>query len=432
MIIKNKKELATARQRKLVLDLIEFGIKSVLPDHIMRSKVKYDSRKKIISIENNRYRINGRIFVIGGGKASGLMAQSLEKIIPISHITAGAINSNSRQKTKKINIIKAGHPIPDNNGVKGVKQMLALKEKYQINKNDLLICLISGGGSALMPCPVKGVNLIDIQKTNKLLIESGAKIQEINSVRKHLSLIKGGRLAKHFFPAKIISIIISDVIGNDLDVIASGPTVPDRSTFTQAYQILKKHNLLLKVPKSVTKHLTAGKKGLIKDTPKYLTNCDNYIIADIKVALKVMFDHAKKLKLKPTIITSKQTGDPSTIARLRVKEILDGKYKKYNCGKGGRNQHYAAVTLNALKKYPKHWVLASVGTDGSDYLPNVAGAIVDNKSAMVLNEKKIDLKKYINQFDSYNLFKSIGNSIIKTGNTGTNVCDLMVYIINYS
>lgn len=446
MLIKNKDEIAITESRKKVLEIIEVGIERVLPSTIMLASVKYNSAKKILTIADDKYDVSkGRIFIIGGGKASGLMAETLEKIIPPEDITAGFINCVSTDyKTTKIKILKASHPVPDEKCVSGVKQMLKLKKNYSINKNDLVICLISGGGSALLAYPVKEASLNDIQKTTEILLSSGVEIHEINVIRKHLSQIKGGQLARFYSPATIVSLILSDIIGNDLDTIASGPTVPDKSTFLDAYNNLKKYNLLSKTPKNVVKYLEKGCAGKIKETPKKLDNCKNYIIGDNRLALEAMAEKAKELGFKPFIVTAEQIGEPTAMARLRVNEILSRKYADYNLiligsettpklpenpGKGGRNQHYAAVSMIEMEKYKGEWVVASVGTDGSDFIPDVAGAIVDKNSLESVKSKGLDVKSYIDRFDSYTLFKMIGNSLIITGPTGTNVCDIIVYLI---
>ncbi|HUT97025.1 MAG TPA: glycerate-2-kinase family protein, partial [Dehalococcoidales bacterium] len=247
MIIKNRRELATTESRDRVLQIIEAGIERVLPPNIMRVAVSYDAPHHTIKIQGDSFPLSSasRIFVIGGGKASGLMAQALESIIGIENITDGVVNFKGGQvKTRRIKTVIAGHPTPDRRGVSGVNEMLALKERYSIGANDTIICLLSGGGSALMPYPVEGVSLKDKQAITELLIGSGVKINEINVVRKHLSRVKGGRLGKFYAPARVISLILSDVIGNDLATIASGPTTPDPSTFTDAHNVLKRYNLL--------------------------------------------------------------------------------------------------------------------------------------------------------------------------------------------
>jgi glycerate 2-kinase len=446
MIIKNRRELATTESRDKVLQIIEAGIKRVLPTNIMRAAVSYDAVRQIIGIKSDSIHLSetSRIFVIGGGKASGLMAQALEGIIGISNITAGVVNfKGGLVRTQRIKTVIAGHPTPDQRGVGGVEEMLALKDRYKIDKNDIVICLLSGGGSALMPYPVEGVSLKDKQRITELLIGSGAKIDEINVVRKHLSRVKGGQLAEFYAPTRVISLILSDVIGNDLATIASGPTTPDPSTLADAYDVLKKYHLVARAPKSVIDFIEKGRLGKAPETPKTLNNCRNYIIGDNTLALEAMAAKAKELGFSPHIITSQQTGDTTKVARSRVREILKHKYAGYdllligsettiklppNAGRGGRNQHYAAVSLLAMAKYPGQWLVASIGSDGSDFLPNVAGAIVDQGSLETARAKKLNIETYIERCDSNTLLKKLGNSLIVTGDTGTNVGDIVVYL----
>jgi len=446
MLIKNKPNLITTNLRKQTLDIVEAGINQVLPVNIIKSAVKYDAKQKKLIISGKSHNLpKGRLFIIGGGKAAGQMAETLEKVIGPKNITAGVVMCNSTNyKTKKINIIEASHPVPDQRSIKGVKQMLALKNEYNIDKEDLIICLISGGGSALMTHPVKGINLSDLQKTTKLLLTCGAEIHEINAIRKHLSTIKGGQLGQYFLPTKIISLIISDVIGNDLHTIASGPTSPDPSSFFEAYIIFEKYGLLDHAPKNVLDYLQKGCEGLIEETTKVLPNCSNYIIGDNQLALNAMAKKAKNLGLKPYIATSKQKGDPVKISKTRAREIMQSKYKNYNViliggettlklpkftGQGGRNQHYALATILAMQNYKKEWAMASLSTDGNDFLSDTAGAIVDNNSMNAIKKQAIDPSLYLNKYDSHTFFTKIGNSLITTGATGTNVGDVMVYVL---
>lgn len=446
MIIKNKDELSTTVLRKQALKIVEAGIAGVLPSKLMRNTVKFNHSLKHLTIKNKKYYISkGRLFVIGGGKASGLMAKNLEDIIGPENITGGVVNCNTKKyKTVKIKVIEASHPMPDQRGIDGVKQMLALKAQYSIDENDLIICLISGGGSALMPYPAEEISLNDKQAITRSLIEKGPAIQEINTVRKHLSGIKGGHLGKFFSPTPVISLIISDVIGNDLEAIASGPTVPDSSTFSDAFRILEKYELLPTAPPGIVDFLKKGCSGAKKETPKTLNNCRNYIIGDNNLALEAMFRAAKISGLNPTIVTAGQKGDPSDMAMLRAKEIINRKYKDFNViliggettpklpdnyGKGGRNQHYAAVSMAGLNDYPGEWVLACLGTDGSDFLKDVAGAVVDNHSLNTAESLDINIRPYLDRYDSNTLLNKMGNTIIKTGDTGTNVGDIAVYIV---
>lgn len=447
MIIKNRDALSTTKLRKQALGIIEAGIDRVLPPNIMKSAVRYDAAGRALTINGDTYRLaTGRVFVIGGGKASGLMAETLENIIHPENITAGVVNCKSgHYKTDKTRIIPAGHPIPDQRGISGVKEMLSLKERYSINKNDLVICLISGGGSALMPYPVDEVSLEDKQGITELLLSSGAEIAEINAVRKHLSRIKGGQLGRFYSPATVLSLILSDVIGNDLAVIASGPTFPDPSTFSDAYKVLERHHLLDRCPKSVADFLRKGCRGAIAETPKTLNNCYHYIIGDNRLALEAMSRRANEMGLTPYIVTAEQKGDTTAVARSRAKEILKTGYAGYDviliggettpklpasAGKGGRNQHYAAVSMLVMKEYPGEWVVASVGTDGSDFLPDVAGAVVDNHSLDNAKARGIEVKSYLDRYDSNTLLGKIGGSLVITGDTGTNVGDVTIYLLS--
>jgi glycerate 2-kinase len=446
VIIKNRDKLATTALRHQALKIIEVGIEHVLPATIIKSAVNYNPESRCLEVGDTTYNtVEGRIFVIGGGKASGLMAEALEDKIGMNNILTGIVNcKGGSYSTKRIKVIKAGHPIPDKRGLNGVKQMLALKDKYSISNNDLVACLISGGGSALMPFPVEGISLKDKQRTTELLLKCGAEIHEINKVRKHLSKIKGGRLGEFYSPAKVVSLIISDVIGDDLDAIASGPTYPDSSTFQDAYNVLKKYNLTASIPKSVLSYLERGCRGEVAETPQSLTNCHNHIIGNNRLALEAMTQKSEELGFTPLIITAGQKGDTAEAAYTRAEEILEGKYQGYNAiliggettpklpensGKGGRNQHYAAVSMLAMKSYTGNWLAASVGTDGSDYLPDVAGAMVDNNTLLRATSRGVNVKAYIDGFDSNTLFKKIGVALIITGNTGTNVSDVMLYLL---
>lgn len=472
VIVRNREELSLTPQRRNVIKMVEAGIRSVLPTVLLRASVQCHAASGTLTVARGGHDFpsteaagprphgagggvlfskasfggrGGRIFVVGGGKATGLMAQEVESILGTDSITAGVVNSTSKDyRTRKIEIVEASHPTPDERGEAGTRKMLSLKERYLIDERDLVVCLISGGGSALMPCPADSITLRDKQDTTKLLLASGANIREINVVRKHLSKIKGGRLGRFFAPATVVSLIISDVVGNDLESIASGPTVPDSSSFGDAYALLETYGLLARVPESVPAFLKRGRRGEEEETPKELDNCHNLIIGDNLMALCAMASTATAMGLRPLILTSEQVGDPEEVARLRAREITAGKYAGYDAvliggettpklpekpGKGGRNQHYAAVTLAAMSDYPGEWVFASVGTDGSDFMREVAGAIVDSSLARAAVSGGVDLEQYVRRYDSNTLLKRLGHSLVVTGNTGTNVSDVMVYLL---
>ncbi|MCK5211806.1 DUF4147 domain-containing protein [Candidatus Parcubacteria bacterium] len=445
-IIKNKSEIGGGELRDQAIDIIEFGIKSVLPEVLMDEVVRYDKNFNSLNVRTSSFNmLRGRIFVVGGGKAAGAMAKKLEEIIGAKHITFGLVNSVSKVKTKVIKVNKAGFPIPDKKGLKGVEEMLKIKDKYKIAENDLVICLLSGGGSALMPAPVSGVSLNDEQIATKALITSGAEITEINTVRKHLSLVKGGRLGEYFKPATVVSIIISDVVGDKLSVIASGPTVPDPSTFSDAVLVIEKYQLINKISASVQNYLREGLNGNRAETPKHLDNTYNYVIGNNSMALENMALRAKQLGLRPIIASVNMAGDPVLVAEKNAKAIVAGEFMDYDCilfggettpilperhGQGGRNMHYAAASLKPLEFLGGEWVMASICSDGADYLNLAAGAIIDQNTLTSIESAKLNIGKYLADYDSYNLFNKLNSALIKTGNTGTNVCDAVVYLRN--
>jgi len=445
LIIKNREELISSSLRARAVELIEAGIKSVMPAELIQSAIKFNRRSKKLTVMGHSYNTaRHRIFVIGGGKASGQMAEELEKIVGPANIVDGVVNCKSTgYQTEKIKLIKAGHPLPDEAGIRGVREMLAMKARYGIGKGDLIICLISGGGSSLMPCPTTSVTLEDQQGITQLLLRCGADIKEINTVRKHLSFTKGGNLGKFYDPATVVSMIISDVVGDDLDSIASGPTVPDPTTFKDAQNVLTKYGLLDRAPPHVIDYIRRGCADREPETPKTLSNCDNYIIGNNRMALDAMAEKARDLGLKPFIVTAELTGDTSEVAYKLADDMQAGHYKGFgvillggettptlpeNAGKGGRNQHFAAVSMLAMQELRTPWLVASAGTDGSDYLPDIAGAMVDERSLKHARDMGIDVEDYIRRFDSNTLFNRLGRSLIITGPTGTNVSDVILYL----
>ncbi|HRR62717.1 MAG TPA: glycerate-2-kinase family protein, partial [Paludibacteraceae bacterium] len=282
------------------------GIESVLPDKLIKSEVRWSNN--VLSIQNHSFYLPDfeNIFVIGAGKATALMAKEIESILG-NYISAGHIVVKYQHKCALniIEITEAGHPLPDENGQKAAQRILTIAK--QAGSHDLVICLFSGGASALLAdCPDE-ISLSDLITTNDLLIKSGASIQEINTVRKHISKLKGGQLAKEIYPAQTVSLILSDVIGDRLDVIASGPTYPDPTTFSEAYEVLKKYELINKVPLSVVQYLKRGIAGEISETPKsddsIFSKVYNIIIGNNKMALEAAGRKAKELGYQAHVIT---------------------------------------------------------------------------------------------------------------------------------
>jgi len=430
-MIQNKEEIGISAKRKDAIEIIESGIESIMPENLFNGLI---FEGKTLILESQQFEINGRIFVIGAGKASSKMAEVIEKKVKVHD---GIVISVSDANTSKIKIIKGSHPIPDESCIDGTKQILALKEKYNLSSDDVVINLISGGGSSLLSYPVENITLDDLRKLTELLLHTSADINEINIIRKHISKVKGGRLGKHFYPSRVISLIISDVVGKKIDVISSGPTYPDNSTFIDAMEILNKYNLVRKIPRAILNHIQKGLSGLIQDTPKTLDNCTNFIVADNVKALRAMQFKAVQMGYHPLILTSEMKGNTQDMAKFYLNEIIT-KYDDYDVillggettlevigdqGVGGRNQHFIATSLLELDR---EMVIVSIGTDGQDYITDVAGGIIDNESVKGLSN--MDSSEYLDRFDSYNLLKKIGNSQIRTGFTNTNVGDIVLYL----
>jgi len=351
-------------------------------------------------------------------------------------------------KTKKIKINGATHPIPGEEGVNSTKAMLEIARKA--GKDDLIIVLISGGGSALMPCPADPVTLEDKKIVTNLLLKCGATINEINVVRKHLSEFKGGQLAKTAYPATLVNLIISDVVGDPLDIIASGPTVPDSSTFQDAYNVLKKYNLLNKIPENIKKRIQLGLSGKIEETPKpgdkIFRNVHNILIASNRTACIAAVKKARELGINSMLLSTYIEGEARHVGAVLAglaKEIhnYDTPIKKpavivcggettvtvVGNGKGGRNQELAlgsALKISGLNGI----VIASVGTDGKDGTSDAAGAIVDGQTLKRAQKLGLDTTKYLANNNSYMFFKKLGDAIF-TGTTGTNVNDLITIVV---
>ncbi|MGD9129910.1 MAG: DUF4147 domain-containing protein, partial [Candidatus Woesebacteria bacterium] len=375
------------------------------------------------------------------------MAAILEQLLPKDLITAGLVNCNTSTSTEIIKVNLASHPFPGKAGVAGVKKMLKLCNS--LTEDDIVICLISGGGSALLPYPVKSVSIEDLNELTKLLVLSGVEVYEMQKIRKHISQIKGGQLAKLLQPATVISLILSDVV-NPNDVTASGPTRPDESTFQDAYKVLKKYNLLDKVPPSIIAHLDKGLNHKISETPKpndpLFKNVFNFVLANNQISLQSMSKVAQQLGYQTKVIKLPILGEMSKAVK-KTESLINQYFKKVKKasalifstemvinvqgkGKGGRNQHYVAQLIPFLAKIPNS-VFLSLDTDGIDFSPDATGAIIDHTTYSQLKAKKLDLNKYLNQNDSFHLHKKLNNLVI-TGPTGTKVGDVCVFLTNKS
>ncbi|MDD4822042.1 MAG: glycerate kinase [Bacteroidales bacterium] len=424
------------------------GVDRVLPDQLIRSQVKIADH--ILYLADHPFPLDTfhHIYVIGAGKASALMASELESILG-ERITQGhiVVKQGHTCALKRMRITEAAHPIPDQKGVQATKELLEIVNKA--GKDDLVICLISGGASSLLADYPEGSSLDDLVAMNRLLIESGADIQQINTVRKHLSKVKGGQLAKAIDPACFVSFILSDVIGDPLDVIASGPTTPDSSTFADAWHVLEELDLLPVFPLSMVNYLRMGMDGLVPETPKpgdpLFARGHSLLIGNNTLALEAAKEKALELGFEVRILTSALQREVRKVADFILDEAVkiqnDPAVKKPFCllaggeptikvtgrGIGGRNQHFALYCATRLEGKQGITVLCA-GSDGTDGPTDAAGAVVDGDTLRVALEKKIDSRVYLEACDSYSFFRQVGGHIM-TGNTRTNVMDLVVVII---
>lgn len=424
------------------------GIESVLPDKMIQATVK--KRDETLTVGGFSFSLAHykNLYVIGAGKAAALMAKGLEAVLE-GRITDGlvVVKDGHTCELTNIRVAEAGHPVPDERGVKATKELLEIARKA--GESDLVICLISGGASALLADFPEESSLNDLRTVNQLLLKSGADIQEMNTIRKHLSGVKGGQLANIIYPASFIALILSDVIGDPIDVIASGPTSPDPSTYKDAHSILQKYGLLNVFPASMTKHLERGAAFLIPETPKTNDVCfgrgKNVVIGSNKTALDAAGKKAQGFGFQPYLLTSELNGDVEAAADFILREAKkiqdDPRVTKPVCllaggeptikitgdGLGGRNQHFALYCATKIQGQEGLTILCA-GTDGTDGPTDVAGAVVDGRTTIVALEQNLDPLLFLHTNDSYSFFKQIGGHII-TGSTMTNVMDMIVVLV---
>jgi len=435
-MIRNKGDLIKGElAREIIINVIESTLLSVQPDRLIRKSVLLEDGKVVIKTGTRRktFRLGEfrKIRLLGWGKASGLMAESIEKILPIED---GFINilKGTHFNVKKVKLQEAEHPIAGRGSFEGTRRILDYTER--IDEGDLVICLISGGGSALLSQPIESLTLEEKQQTIDKLMKAGADINELNAVRKHLSQIKGGRLARKLYPATVINLILSDVVGDPLDVISSGPTVPDHTTFADSKRILVKYGLW--DGSAACRIIEKGMEGLVEETPKkgdpIFKKVHNFIIGSNETALLAASRYLKLNDIKTEIIRNVQ-GDAREVGGRLAKMLKEGKsfvaggettVKVKGRGQGGRNQEVAlscAIGINGMGNV----IFASFGTDGIDGNSPADGAIVDGFTIQKAKEQGMDAAEFQKNNDSYNFFKRIEAAIV-TGPTRTNVNDVMI------
>jgi glycerate 2-kinase len=440
--------------RSMSNQILNSAIEAVVPHHFFPRRILL--RRHILAIRDDSKMIHHydlrtfkRIIVLGAGKAAARMAEACEAIFG-PWIDQGLVITKygHARPLARIQLLEAGHPLPDAAGRRGARAVIARLQ--QSRPEDLILFLTSGGCSALLPAPTPPITLKEKQRLTALLLRSGAAIQEINAVRKHISQTKGGQLAKLAYPATIINLIISDVLGDQLDSIGSGPFVPDPSTFQEAWEVLEKYRLLKVTPQAIVNHLKAGVRRKIPETPKPGDPCfrkvRNSILARNRDALKTAAARARALGFIPLVLTSQIQGQARELAgfygalakeihqaghpaRPPVCLIAGGEPTVTVRGKGlgGRNMELALAVALEIRGLPGT-VFLSAGTDGTDGPTDAAGAVVDGRTWDRARKKGIPPDKYLENNDSYHFFKETGGLVI-TGPTGTNVMDVHLLLI---
>ena len=440
-------------KREQLRSIFNAAIRSVEPAAAIRSVLNRKGNDLICQGEGKDLRLAldqfKHIYVVGCGKAVSPMLSAVEAILS-DRISKGIVTTKyghiGTPPLSNTVIVEAGHPLPDRNGQVSCRQMLDLLE--EAGENDLVIALISGGGSALWPQQVKTISFEDKCAVNDALIRCGADIHEINCVRTHLSRVKGGQAAKIAAPARVIVLVISDVIGDDLGVIASGPFAPDGTTYSEALDIIRRYRISSLLPDPVMDHLEHGAMGKISETPKgdedFFKQVSHFLCATNRIAVNAAASEAKSLGYQPIVFPKPLSGEARDAADRFVSKIL--KHRKNGAsavaliaggettvslpnhhGKGGRNQEFvlsAAIKLSGIRKV----IVGSCGTDGNDGPTDAAGAIADGRTIERAVSAGLDPDVYLETHDAYHFFEQLGDLIV-TGPTNTNVMDVQCALI---
>jgi len=448
MYIQNRNELVShgyKKGREAVIDIIEHALQAVDPYRATRELVRLEG--SILSVGNLNFDLSkrGAIYLLGMGKATFPIAKAMEEILA-ERITEGLIIVKEGQKgdLKKVKVREASHPLPDSRGLEAAKEMRAIAERAR--KGDIVFCAITGGSSALAPLPVPGVSLEEKRKIHELLLRSGATIREINAVRKHLSDIKGGKLALSIFPAEIINLTVSDVTEDPLDYI-TGPTVPDTSTFEDAILVLEKYDLLRRVPGSALDYLQKATPEM--ENPKDFGNMPvhTFVLVKSGTICKAASNRAQELGFASMILTLTLEGESreAGIAFARIGAEIQRRSKPLTppcvvvaggettvtihgqCGEGGPNQEFALSA--ALQLDDEKVVIAAIDSDGTDGPTGIAGGIVDASTAERAKEKDIDISRHLLHHNASPVLRELNDAVI-TGHTGTNVNDLKILLVD--
>ena len=451
LYITNAPALATTPARRLALAIVEEAIGACLPARLLRDHLQADDGA--LWVGGRRYPLAaGRLWVLGAGKAAAGMAAAVEDIVGVDRVHGGlviTVPGAPGKMPRKVVVRHGEHPVPGDGSVSATRALL--DEAERVRPGDLALCLISGGASALLAAPAEAVTLAEKQEVTRLLLRSGASIDEMNAVRKHLSAVKGGQLARRLAPAVVTTLALSDVVSGRLDVIGSGPTVPDSSTYGAALAALDGYGLRTAAPAAVRLRLERGAAELLPETPKPGDPCFAGSIAQVigspASAATAATAAAQRAGLRAELLTATLSGEAQAAAR-RLGQALrarpdDPDYPDYNegplvlvaagevtvtvrgDGNGGRCQELAAALIPELAGTP--WTVACVATDGRDYLEGVGGALVDGATAGLADGAGLSVAAHLARSDSNALHRRLG-SLLEMAPTGTNLCDLLVMV----
>ena len=432
------------RQRRIAVEVMQAALQAVDPYQAVRNHLRLDGERLLAGEQTYDLSRIDKVWIVGGGKAGAPMVRAVEDILG-DRIAGGCVNVKygHSQPTRIVRLHEAGHPVPDEAGVAGAQVIRALLERT--GPADLVLCLISGGGSALMSLPAPGISLADMQTLTGALLRVGATINEINTIRKHLEQLKGGRLAQLAHPAPVLSLILSDVVGNPLDVIASGPTVPDTSSYADAWESVERYDLVPQLPPAILDALQKGRDGLRPETPKLgdsaLDRVQNLIIASNTLAAASSEARAQELGLKALFLTSYLQGEAREVAQVLAAiaremrasgrpiappacVILGGEttVTLRGAGKGGRNQEMALAAALALEGMTD-CLIACLATDGTDGPTDASGAVADGTTVARGRALGLDAYAYLADNDAYPFMAAL-DDLLLTGPTHTNVNDL--------
>ncbi|MBU2498017.1 MAG: glycerate kinase [Proteobacteria bacterium] len=442
------------QMRSEAVTLFHAAVKRVNPYEAVRQFVRIDQKRLLLGQDGQpKTELDldafDRIFLVGGGKATAPMAKAMEGLLG-ERINGGAINVKYgfTEHLSFIDTVEADHPLPDQKGVEGTRKILEILNGA--GERDLIFSLISGGGSALLPMPAGAITLAEKQAVTRRFLECGASIDEINAIRKHISLSKGGQMARAAFPATIVNLMLSDVVGDRIDVIASGPFVPDSSTFKDAWSIVEKYGLH-DLPDSVRGYVQKGVAGEVPETPKegdpIFDKVHNFIIGSNILALEAVRTTAEEMGYETLILSSMVEGETKEVARVHTaiaKEILSSgrPLKPPACiisggettvtirgeGLGGRNQEFCLASAWDLRGLAPRVVILSGGTDGNDGPTPAAGAVVDPSTVRHGADLGLDARDYLKNNDAYHFFEKT-NDLLVTGPTNTNVMDVRLVLV---